>query len=132
MKTISLDIDDTITAYPEYFSNLSRDIYGQGGKVVIISSRLDTPEIRQATELELANYGIQYAAMYLFKSMDDMPECPYQDLDWQDQYLWQKVQYAVAAGVTRHYDDDERVLNLFKKYGAGVEIVDAKRIGSSS
>ena len=126
MKTISLDIDDTITAYPEQFSELSHQTFAQGGKVVIISSRMDTSEIRSETEIELASYGIQYDALYLFKSLDEMPDCPHGDLDWQDQYLWQKVAYANAAGVSVHYDDDDRVLALFRTHAPAIEVVDAK------
>lgn len=128
MCLISLDIDDTITAYPEYFSKLSHQAYAQGGTVVIISSRMDTLEIRVETELDLAGYGIRYDALYLFKSMDDMPECPLDELDWQDQYLWQKVAYAEATGVAVHYDDDDKVLALFRKYAPEVEVVDVKNI----
>ena len=126
MKTISLDIDDTITAYPEQFSKLSRQTYAQGGEVVIISSRMDTPEIRSETEIELAGYGIRYDSLFLFKSMDEMPVCPHGDLDWQDQYLWQKVAYANVARVSVYYDDDDRVLALFRTYAPAIEVVDAK------
>lgn len=128
MKIIGLDIDDTITADSEYFVALSNLIYAQGGKVVIISSRMDIPEIRSETKIELASYGIRYDALYLFKSMDDMPECPHEELDWQDQYLWQKVAFARSTGVSVHYDDDDRVLDLFRKYVPEIEVVDVKYI----
>lgn len=128
MQIISLDIDGTITAYPEYFSKLSQQIYESEGKVVIISSRIDTPEVRSETEQELASYGVKYDTLYLFKSMDDMPECPHDELDWQDQYLWQKVAYAEAVGVSVHYDDDDRVLELFRKYAPEIDVVDVKHM----
>lgn len=128
MGAIGLDIDDTITAYPEFFTRLSIYAFSQAQKVIIISSRTDTPEIRSETELELSGYGIQYDALYLFQSMDEMSEYPHDELDWQDQYLWQKVAYAKAAGVSVHYDDDDRVLALFKKYAPDIEVVDAKKI----
>ena len=131
MQIISLDIDDTITALPEYFSTLSCHAYTQGGKVAIISSRMDAPEIRSETEIELSSYAIRYDDLYLFKAVDDMPECPHEELDWQDQYLWQKVAFARSAGVSVHYDDDDRVLDLFRKYVPEIEVVDAKLIGVS-
>lgn len=128
MFTRSFDIDDTITAYPEYFSNLSKETYAQGGRVVIITSRLDIDDVRADTEIELSEGGIRYDELYMFQDFDDMPACPHAELDWQYQYLWQKVSYAKLASVNVHYDDDDRVLDLFRKYAMKIEIVDAKNL----
>jgi hypothetical protein len=65
-----------------------------GSMVVIISSRFDTPIVRAESGAQLAERNIYYDDMYLFKPFDDMdPACPHEYLDWQDQYLWQKVAY---------------------------------------
>jgi hypothetical protein len=51
------------------------------------------------------------------------PACPYEDLDWQDQYLWQKVAYAKAAGVaTEHHDDDDKVIAVFKRFAPEIRM----------
>ena len=55
------------------------------------------------------------------------PVCPHGDLDWQNQYLWQKVAYAKAAGVTEHHDDD-RVIPLFKRFAPEIRMIDAKTL----
>jgi hypothetical protein len=61
--------------------------------------------------------------MYLFQPFDDMgPVCPHEDLDWQDQYLWQKVAYAKSAGVTEHHDDDDRVIAQFKLFAPKIRM----------
>lgn len=130
MAIVSFDIDDTITAFPDMFADLSSYLYSNNSKVVIISSRLDTPKIREETEAELKEYGIRYDDIYLFKSMDDMPECPHEDLDWKQQFLYQKIHYAKQAHVWTHYDDDDRVLELFEKYAPEISIIDAKELGN--
>jgi hypothetical protein len=127
MLVRSFDIDDTISAYPEYFSRLSKDTYAQGGKVVIITSRLDIDNVRIDTEKELADYGIKYDELYMFQSFDDMPPCPYKELDWYSQYLWQKVVFAKAAQVDEHYDDDDKVIALFSEYEISISIIDVKK-----
>ena len=129
MAIVSFDIDDTITSHPILFSQLGEKLYLNNSKVVIISSRLNTPKIRKETEEELKGYGIRYDDLYLFESMDDMAECPYEELDWEQQYLYQKIHYAKQAHVSMHYDDDDRVLELFKKYAPEIGTVDAKELG---
>jgi hypothetical protein len=94
-RVISLDIDDTITADPDKYSSLSLSEHQLGNMVVIISSRFDTPIVRAESVAQLVELNIYYDDMYLFKPFDDMdPASPHEDLDWQDQYLWQKVAYA--------------------------------------
>lgn len=130
MAIVSFDIDDTITSAPALFRELSEYLYSNHSKVVIISSRLDTPQIREETEAELREYDIKYDELYLFESMDDMAECPYPELDWQDQYLYQKIHFAKLAHVSMHYDDDDRVLALFEKYAPHIGVIDAKTLES--
>ena len=128
-RVVGLDIDDTITAHPNKYASLSLREHQLGSRVVIISSRLDTPSVKAESVAQLAELSIYYDHMYLFQSFDDMePVCPHEDLDWQDQYLWQKVAYAKAAGVTEHHDDDDRVIALFKRFAPEIRIVDAKTL----
>ena len=129
MAVVSFDIDDTISAFPDTFAELSEFIYSTHGKVVIISSRLNTPTVRKETEEELKEYGISYDDLYLFESMDDMPECPHEELSWELQYLFQKIHFAKQAHVSMHYDDDDRVLALFEKYAPHIGVIDAKELG---
>jgi hypothetical protein len=128
-RVVGLDIDDTITAHPHKYASLSLSEHQLGNMVVIISSRFDTPIVRAESVAQLADLNIYYDHMYLFKPFDDMdPVCPHEDLDWQDQYLWQKVAYAKAAGVTEHHDDDDRVITLFKRFAPEIRMVDAKTL----
>ena len=53
---IGLDIDDTITRHPEFFSFLSQALVEAGHRVIIITFR----ESREETAAELAAWGIAY------------------------------------------------------------------------
>jgi hypothetical protein len=55
---ITLDLDETITAAPEFFAWLSKHIRLDGGKVYVMTDR--SPYARTFTEEELAYYGIEY------------------------------------------------------------------------
>ena len=53
---IGLDIDGTISRNPEFFAELTRCTYAEGGAVVVITSRLDTGYTRIITEDELKGW----------------------------------------------------------------------------
>lgn len=38
------------------------------------------------------------------------------------------MKYAADAGVSKHYDDDDSVLDLFRKFAPEIEVVDVKKI----
>ena len=69
-RVIGLDIDDTITAYPNKYALMSLSEDQLGSIVVIISSRFDTPIVRPESVAQLAELNIYYDHMYLFKSHD--------------------------------------------------------------
>jgi len=66
MFTRSFDIDDTITAAPEHFAKLSKETYAQGGRVVIITSRLDEPGIRASTHPMVRSVRTSWVEAKLF------------------------------------------------------------------
>ena len=53
---IALDIDDTITRRPEFFSHLSRSLVAAGHRVLIITYKQD----RDSAEADLRSWGIAY------------------------------------------------------------------------
>ena len=57
---IGLDIDDTITQHPEFFSLLSHALVDAGHRVIIITFRED----RQATEIALEQWNISYNELF--------------------------------------------------------------------
>lgn len=127
---IGLDIDGTITANPDYFADLSQRIYAEGGSVVIITSRLDIGYTRLITSDELNRWSIRYDTLHLFRGFEETEGiCPHLELDWYRQYLWLKVHHAINERLDAFYDDDDKVISLFKDYAQGIEIIDAKTIG---
>jgi hypothetical protein len=50
---VALDIDGTITAMPVFFALLSRSVRAAGGKVYVVTSRANTPEVAERARREL-------------------------------------------------------------------------------
>lgn len=115
MGSIGIDIDDTITASPDDFRELARATRRAGYGVHIVSTR--SPSAMAESEKELAQLGIHYDEIHLLEGFGtQMQRCPHAGLDWYRRYLWQKVEYAMARNLTAFFDDDPRVLQLFRSY----------------
>ena len=126
---IGLDIDGTITAYPEYFSELSQKIYDDGGSVIVITSRVDIGYNRMLTSDELKGLSIRYDYLHLFQPVDDINDlCPHKELDWYQQYLWQKVHHAINEKLDVYYEDEDRVLELFRGYAPELKVFDSRSL----
>lgn len=123
-SALGLDIDGTITSAPEYFSALSRAWRDAGRQVQVISSRSDYLESRSETLKELRRLGINFDELHLLRPPGkELTPCPYQNLDWFQVYLWQKVAIAQERGVSIYFDDDEKVVRLFRRYAPKTRIV---------
>jgi hypothetical protein len=123
-SALGLDIDGVITACPEFFSSLSNRWVAAGRQVHIVSSRSDQMEARQATINELRALGIMYDRLYLLPSIEIAKQrCLHANLDWYQKYIWQKVEYCLKQGIGIFYDDDEKVVELFRLYAPGIQIV---------
>jgi len=123
-NAVGIDIDGVITASPELFSALSKKWKHEGRCVHIVSSRSELPEARNATMEELHTLGIVYDHLYLLPSIEvAQKNCPHQRLDWFQKYLWQKVNYSIKHGIGRFYDDDQKVVKLFRAFAPDIEIV---------
>ncbi len=124
---IGFDVDDTISANPEFYKKLSQDMYEKGGSVTIISSRSENQEVRRGTIEQLRDWEIRYGNLYLFRPADEIAHiCPYPELDWYQRYLWQKIYWCMYERVDKYYDDDEKVIQLFKSHATEIIIIDAK------
>lgn len=124
---IGFDIDGTISAKSSFYKKLSQDTYKNGGSVIIISSRSENEEIRRLTIEQLSDWGIRYDNLYLFRPVDDIGHlCPHPELDWYQRYLWQKIYWCMNERIEKYYDDDEKVIQLFKSHATEIIIIDAK------
>lgn len=119
---LALDIDDTITAAPELFAALAAAPGVK--KVLIVSSRGNSEESRRLTLAELESYGIRHHGLYL---LDDGPEarnrCPHLDLDWYQRYLWQKVEICLREKIDVVFEDDEKVIDLFRRFAPQIQVM---------
>lgn len=117
------DIDDTITRKPEYFSALSRQVHENCGKIYIVSSRSDLPEVKEHSIKELQKLNIYFDDIYLLPGYELAKEaCPHNKLDWYQKYLWQKVRFCLDHDVQVFFDDDSKVVELFRQYAPKIEI----------
>lgn len=120
---IALDIDGTITRQPEFFALLSEAVHVSGGKVYIVTSRSSTAEVRSHTYAELQSYGIHYDDLILISdAQQDRIPCPHTDLDWYRQYLWQKVSVCRDREVDVVFEDDAKVVELFRTYAPRIQV----------
>lgn len=119
---LAIDIDDTITAIPEFFRILTNN-HGFK-KVIIVSSRTNNDEARKATEEELSEYGVIYDKLILIDSMEKAAEiCPHKELSWYDKYLWQKVNVCLQENVDVVFEDDPKVVDLFSRFAGKVKVM---------
>jgi len=123
---LAFDIDDTITAKPALFAAISK--VSKMGKVIIVSSRSNSDECREQTLSELDRYGVRHQGLYL---LDDQPEawdrCPHSDLDWYQKYLWQKVDICLREEIDVIFEDDLKVIELFKRFAPKILVLQVHR-----
>lgn len=114
---VALDIDGTITRNPDFFAIMSRAIRAAGGKVYVVTSRAQSDEVRAMTRRELLAYGVELDDLVIIPdAAESRIPCPHQELDWFQQYLWQKVSVCLDRDVDVVFDDDPRVLDLFRQF----------------
>jgi len=123
MFRVAFDMDDTVTANPEFFSFLSHTIKKAGGSVFIISSRTDIPEARKVTYEELKEFNIAFDDMILIPDMQIAAEmCPVKELNGYQKYIWQKIRYCEQWDVGLYFDDEEAVVELFRQYAPKIQV----------
>ncbi len=120
---LALDIDGTITRLPATFAMLSRAVRAEGGKVIVVTSRANTDFVRRETTRELRGYGVEFDELFVIPDApgERMP-CPHADLDQYQQYLWQKVAVCLDHQVDVVFEDDEKVISLFRRFASGVSV----------
>ena len=128
---VCFDIDGTITAYPEFFSLLSHAVRRTGGEVYIVTSRTRTVETKRATREELRELGIEYDHLYILHDRSEAERiCPFNNLDWYEKYIFQKTIYCKANRVDIYFDDEEKVISLFRQFLPEVQVFQVHRKGA--
>lgn len=121
--TVCFDVDGTITENPELFRLLSHTVKDSGGRVFIITSRTYTPETMEATKKELNEFGIVYDRLYMLHNQAEADKvCPFNDLDWYQRFIFQKVAYCKENQVSIYFDDETKVVELFRRFLPEVKI----------
>ena len=128
---LALDIDDTITASPSFFSLLANAVRRAGGRVCVVSTRHDVAEVRGETEELLSGFGIPFDELHLIADMEKAQEiCPHKDLGEYQRWVWQKVDYCLRTKADIYFDDDQEVVELFRRFAPSIQVFKAvKEIG---
>ena len=112
---LALDIDGTITADPQFFSNAATRVLRDGGQVHIVTSRSE--QGRGDTISELKGYKIPYSALHCLPSISAAQTlCPHKQLDWYQRHQWLKIAYALNEQITHFVDDDPKVCYVVKYF----------------
>ena len=121
---IALDIDGTITSNPAFFALLSHSVHGDGGQVFVVTSRSNTAAVEKETRAELTAYEIAFDALYVIadRGSEQQIPCPHDDLDWYQQYLWQKVKFCTDHDVHIIFEDDDKVVTLFQRFAPDIQV----------
>lgn len=120
---IGLDVDDTIMRQPEFFSFLSRAAKEKGHEVHIVTTRPRTGGDKQRTLDDLASSDVVYDKIYhLPKQEGEVDDCPHKELDDYHKFVWQKVRYCREQGLDIFFDDDDRLIEVFKKYAPEIQV----------
>ncbi len=62
--------------------------------------------------------------LFLLENIDvDARACPHDELDWYSKYLWQKVNICQNEKIDMVFEDDEKVIVLFKKYVPSIRVI---------
>ena len=92
--------------------------------VIIISSRANTEESRRITLAELEGYKIRHKGLYLLdQESEARHRCPHSDLDWYQKYLWQKIEICQREQIDVFFDDDQKVVELFKRFAPEILVL---------
>jgi hypothetical protein len=110
---IALDIDDTITKHPDFFSELSHK-----HDCIIVTSRANSDESMKATRSLLTSLNIKYSSIHYCDwslSVNDNDD-EFNSLEGPEILLFQKIIACRINGVDAIFDDDITVQNLMRKY----------------
>jgi hypothetical protein len=120
---IGLDVDDTIMRQPEFFSLLSHAAKEKGHQVHIVTTRPRTDFDKERTLDDLASSNVVYNVIYhLPKQEGEVEDCPHEELDDYHKFVWQKVRYCQEQGLDIFFDDDDRLIEVFKKYAPEIQV----------
>lgn len=127
---VGFDIDDTITAQPEFFRLLSHAIKKSGGGVYIVTSRTRTIETLKATRQELKELGIVYDHLFIIHDRSEADRiCPVGGLDWYQRFVFQKLIYCRANKIDLYIDNEQIVIDLFKRYMPEIQVMQVHNKG---
>lgn len=120
---VQLDIDDTITAAPEFFAWLSQALRRDGHTILVVTSRTASPENMRLTAQEMRAYGVHYDKLLLSPAVDDLDRhrLPF-GLHPAHRLFIAKLFAAEDFGTEILFDDCSITSDLFQRYLPEVKV----------
>lgn len=114
---VQIDIDDTITAAPDFFTWLTKALRRDGHKILIVSSRTTSAENLKLSAEELRAFGVIYDKLLLSPQVDDLdPHRLPPGLHLAHRLYVYKVIAAEDHGTGILFDDCGITAELFQRY----------------
>lgn len=114
---IAIDVDGMIARDPEFFALVSSAMHHAHCKVWILTSRWSTAAEQARLRSDLQSHGIVYDdIIHVPEAEEERIHCPHREMDDYQKYLWQKVMICLEHDVSIAFVDDQRLVELFKKF----------------
>jgi hypothetical protein len=77
----------------------------------------------EATRKELNELGIVYDHLFLLSNQEEADRvCFVNGLDWYQRFIFQKTIYCKANHVDVYFDDETKVIELFKRFLPEIQV----------
>jgi cyclopropane fatty-acyl-phospholipid synthase-like methyltransferase len=77
----------------------------------------------KATRQELKELGIVYTHLFILHDRSEAERiCPFNNLDWYEKYIFQKTVYCKANHVDIYFDDEGKVIDLFRRFLPEIQV----------
>lgn len=121
---VQVDIDNTITAMPEFFAWLTTALRRDRHTVLIVSSRTASPENLRITAEELRAFGVGYDRLLLSPALDDLdPRRLPPGLHPAHRLFVSKLIAAQDYGTQLLFDDCGITADLFRRHLPDVRVL---------
>jgi len=131
-RRLAFDLDDTLTRWPLFFSYVSKQNCDPDSYHLIISTRYEPVSSschqavydKEMVEIEKldVNYDKLVHAWWPFDLAAKLYLCG-DDMDWLKRFIWHKVFYCRLHHIDVFYEDQQRNIDLFRKYAADIKVL---------
>jgi len=114
---IAIDIDGVITRIPEFLALTSKALMKEGHHITILTSRTNSKESITKSIKEIKDAQVSFNDYYFLPETNTRSKTEFpSELNWFQQYIWQKAEYCKNNKIDIFFEDDPRTVALVLKY----------------